>query len=122
MTVAMPRARYIARGSWYAGLSRSFAVNVMMPKPRKAKKVSATLETMSRNGGYPEGASSDGFMLTRVTTAKRTRMPRTTVTITVCARATSLEPTMLTAVMTRMMRAANTLIQASPPPANIELA
>ena len=49
-------------------------------------------------------------------------MPRTTVTITVCALATSLEPTTLTAVMTRMMSAANTLIQASFPPANIELA
>src|SRR5215467_931437 len=67
MTVAIPSARYIALGSWRDGLARSFAVNVMMPKPRKAKKVSATLEMMSFSGGYPEGASSDGFMLTSVT-------------------------------------------------------
>ena len=54
------------------------AVNVMMPKPRKAKNVSATLETMSRNGGYPDGASRCGVMLASVTTANRVRIPRTT--------------------------------------------
>ena len=48
-----------------------------MPKPRKAKKVSATLDTMSFSGGYPENASSDGFMLTSVTIANRERMPST---------------------------------------------
>ena len=53
-----------------------------MPKPRKAKKVSATLEMMSLHDGYPDGASSDGCMLTRVTTAKKVRIPRTTKTIT----------------------------------------
>ena len=78
MTVAIPSARYIALGSWRAGLARSLAVKVMMPKPRKAKKVSATLEMMSRNGGYPENASSDGFMLTSVTTANTVRIPSTT--------------------------------------------
>ena len=51
MTVAMVSARNIALGSWRAGFARSFAVKVMMPKPRKAKKVSATLETMSCSGG-----------------------------------------------------------------------
>src|SRR6476620_3230291 len=116
----MPRARYIALGSWYAGRSRS--VKVMMPNPRKAKKVSATLEMMSRNRGYPEGASSEGFMLTSVTTAKTTRIARTMVTITVWALATSVDPTMLTAVMTITMRAAKTLTQAALLPVNIELA
>ena len=51
MTVAMPSARYIARGSWRRGSARSLAVNVMTPKPRKAKNVRATLDTMSWNGG-----------------------------------------------------------------------
>jgi hypothetical protein len=32
-------------------LARSLAVKVMTPKPRKAKKVSATLETMSASDG-----------------------------------------------------------------------
>ncbi len=50
----------------------------MIPKPRKAKKVSATDEMMSRAGGYPENASSDGFMLTSVTTEKKARIPSTT--------------------------------------------
>ena len=122
MIVAIPSARYIARGNWRAGLARSFAVKVMMPKPRKAKKVSATLEMMSRSGGYPDGASSDGFMLTSVTTAKKVRIPRTIKTITVCALATSFDPTMFTAVMTMMISAANTLAQTLFSPANIALA
>ena len=58
MTVAIPSARNIARGSWRDGLARSLAVKVMMPKPRNAKKVSATDEMMSWNDGYPENASS----------------------------------------------------------------
>jgi hypothetical protein len=41
-----------------AGSRRSFAVKVMMPKPRKAKRVRATLATMSHSGGYPDGARS----------------------------------------------------------------
>ena len=51
MTVAMPSARYIARGSCRDGFGRSLAVNVTTPKPRKAKNVSATLDTMSLTGG-----------------------------------------------------------------------
>ena len=78
MTVAIPSARNIARGSWRDGLARSLAVKVMMPKPRKAKKVSATDEMMSRADGYPENASSDGWMLTSVTTEKKARIPSTT--------------------------------------------
>ena len=78
MMVAIPSARYIARGSWRDGLARSLAVKVMMPKPRKAKNVSATAEMMSRSGGYFDGASSDGFMLTSVTTANTVRIPSTT--------------------------------------------
>src|SRR5215475_15307915 len=113
MTVAIPSARYIALGSCKDGLARSLAVNVMMPKPRKAKNVSATLETMSRAGGYPDGASSDGSMLASVTTAKTTRIPTTTYTITVCAFATSLDPTTFTAVMTTMTSAAKNFAQAA---------
>src|SRR5215469_6213631 len=111
MTVAIPRARYIARGSWRDGLARSLAVNVMMPKPRKAKKVSATDEMMSWNGGYFDGASSDGVMFASVTTANTDKIPSTTYTITVCAPATSRDPTTFTPVMTRMISAAKTLIQ-----------
>ena len=50
----------MARGSSRLGSRRSFAVKVTMPKPRNAKNVRATLEKMSRSGGYPDGASSDG--------------------------------------------------------------
>src|SRR5215468_8627425 len=99
MTVAIPSARYIARGSCRDGLARSLAVNVIMPNPRKAKNVSATLEMMSRNGGYPEGASRCGCILTRVTTANKVKIPSTTYTITVCALATSCDPTMIVYVV-----------------------
>jgi hypothetical protein len=47
----MPRATKMARGSWREGFGRSFAVKVTTPKPRKAKKVSATLEKMTRRLG-----------------------------------------------------------------------
>ena len=50
----------------------------MMPKPRKAKKVSATEEMMSWNGGYFDGASSDGVMFTSVTTEKKAKIASTT--------------------------------------------
>ena len=46
--VASPIAIAIARGSWRGGSARSLAVNVTTPKPRKAKNVRATLDTMSR--------------------------------------------------------------------------
>src|SRR5436190_13076307 len=82
--VAMPSARYMARGSWREGSGRSLAVNVMTPNPRNAKNVSATLATISLRPGYFEGASSDGSMLTIVTTAKITRIPTTTLTMTAC--------------------------------------
>ena len=38
-------------GQLPGGSARSLAVNVTTPKPRNAKKVSATLETMSLHGG-----------------------------------------------------------------------
>ena len=41
----------MARGSCRAGSASSAAVKVMTPKPRKAKKVNATLATMSANDG-----------------------------------------------------------------------
>ena len=79
MTVAIPSAIYIALpAAGGTAWRRSFAVKVMMPKPRNAKKVSATLEMMSSNDGYPDGASSDRWMLAIVTTAKKVRMPTTT--------------------------------------------
>ena len=86
-------------------------MKVMMPKPRNAKKVSATLEMMSFHDGYFDGASSDAWMFARGTTAKTMRIPMTIKTITLCAFATSLDPTMFTPVMTRMTSAAKTLIQ-----------
>ena len=42
-----PSAKNIALGSWRRGLGRSLAVKVITPNPKKAKKVSATLEMMS---------------------------------------------------------------------------
>lgn len=61
-------------------------------------------------------------MFTSVTTAKMTRMPSTTYTITVCALATSPDPTMFTAVITTMISAAKTLAQAAFSPATAALA
>ena len=43
--------RGVRQLSWRRGFSRSAAVKVMTPKPRKAKKVSATLETIWRSEG-----------------------------------------------------------------------
>src|SRR5690348_2464431 len=111
MMVAIPSARYMALGSSCAGLARSLAVKVMMPKPRKAKKVSATLDTISDRGGYPAGASSAGLTLASVTTAKNDKMPTTTYTMMVCAFATRFDPTILTTVMATMMSTAKILIQ-----------
>ena len=93
-----------------------------MPNPRKAKNVSATLETMSRSGGYPEGASNAGLMFSSVATANSPRLPSTTKTITVCARATTCDPTMLTTVIAMMIRAANIFVHVALPPANAALA
>ena len=61
-------------------------------------------------------------MFAIVTTANTARMPMTMKTITLCARATSVEPMMLTPVMMITMRPANTLAQTVLPPANMELA
>ena len=61
-------------------------------------------------------------MLTSVTTAKRTRIPTTTYTITVWAPATSLDPTMFTTVMTTMIRTAKTLTQVVSSSVNTALA
>src|SRR3954452_18502781 len=90
----------MARGSWRDGSRRSFAVNVTTPNPRKAKNVRATLETMSRTGGYVDGARRAGSMLRMVTTANRLRMPTTIMTMTLWTFATIVEPAMLSAVMT----------------------
>src|SRR3974390_2808087 len=111
MTVAIPSARNMARGSCRRGCDKSLAVKVMTPKPRKAKKVSATLEMMSLADGYPDGASRWGWRLARVDTAKTVRLPMTTTTTTVCALATALDPRTLSIVMTQMSRTANTLTQ-----------
>jgi len=79
----------MARGSCFGGSGRSFAVNVVTPNPRNAKNVRATLETMSRRGGYPDGSSRVGSMFATVTTANVSRMPTTIQTMTVCTRATA---------------------------------
>ena len=88
-------------------------MNVITPKPRKAKKVSATLETMSPKDGYPEKASRSRSRLLKVAIEKTVRMPTTTITTTVCALATVWSPRMLSTVITRMISTANGLIQSS---------
>ena len=94
-----------------------------MPKPRKAKKVSATLETMSWNDGYPENASSDGSRLTSVTTEKTIRMPSTTIDDhRLGARHRPATRRCSAPVITRMISAAKTLIQAWFSSANVEVA
>jgi hypothetical protein len=85
-----------------------------MPKPRKAKNVSAMLETISRTPGYREGARSDGSMFTIVTTANNSRMPTTIQTMTDWTFATAPEPTTFTASITRRIAAAKTLTQTAP--------
>jgi hypothetical protein len=59
-TAAIPSARYMAFGSSREGSFRSLAVKVTMPNPRKAKNVSATLETMSRSGDTPKAPATPG--------------------------------------------------------------
>ena len=57
MTVAMPMAMDIAARKLLGGAWRDpCAVNVTTPKPRNAKNVSATLDTMSWAPGYVDGA------------------------------------------------------------------
>ena len=114
VTLAIASARYIARGSCFFGSGRSFAVKVITPKPRNAKNVSATLETMSRTGGYVDGSSSDGSMFTIVTTANVSRIPTTIHTITVCTFATAWEPTTFSHSITRRTTAAKTLTHTAP--------
>ena len=70
-------------------------MNVITPKPRNAKKVSATLAMISRTPGYDETASSEGSMFQIVTAENSSRVPTTIHTITLCTRATALEPTIL---------------------------
>ena len=95
--------------------ARSLAVKVTTPKPRKAKNVRATLATMSLKDGYPEKARRCGSRLDSVATEKTVRMPITTTTTTVWARATAVEPTVLSALITSTTRTAKTLIHASSP-------
>ena len=66
---------------------------------------------MSRNGGYPDGASSAGSMFAIVTIANSAKIPITITTITLCARATSVEPATFTIIMTSTIRPANTFAQ-----------
>jgi hypothetical protein len=47
----MTIAAYIARGRFRAGSRMSCALKAMTPKPRNAKKVSATLPRILRNSG-----------------------------------------------------------------------
>ena len=61
-------------------------------------------------------------MLARVDTANTERMPITTVTTTVWARATALDPTTLSLVIATTTSTAKALTQTSPPSATAELA
>src|SRR3954454_2379102 len=122
MTVAIPSAMYIARGSWRFGSPRSFAVNVITPNPRNAKNVRATLETMSLNDGYFDGARRSGSTFAIVETAKITRIPMTTTTTIVCARATTCDPRMFTSDITTITSTANTFAHVASPSVNDELA
>jgi hypothetical protein len=61
-------------------------------------------------------------MFSSVATANTARLPITMTTITVCARATTFDPTMLTTVITTMIRAANIFVHITLPPANAALA
>lgn len=119
---AIARAMYIALGSSRFGCIRSFAVKVMTPNPRKAKKVSATLETIWRMLGYPENASSDQFTSASMTIEKKTRMPITTRTMSPCAFATAPEPMTFSVPIASTISTANTLAQVAFPSVNIELA
>ncbi len=118
----MPRARKTARGSCRDGLARSLAAKVITPNPRKAKKVSATLATMSRNGGYSDVASSPGSRLASVTTASTVSEPSTTMTTTVWAWATALEPATLRSVIPATTSTANTFSHTALLSVNISLA
>ena len=79
----------MALGSCRPGSARSLAVKVMTPKPRNAKKVRATLDTMSRTGGYPEIDSRSMSIVDSVAIENTRRMPITMTTTTVWARATA---------------------------------
>ncbi len=54
-------------------------------------------------------------MVEMVDTAKIVRIPITTITTTVCARATAFDPTMLSPAITTITATANTLPQVSSP-------
>ena len=85
----------------------------MTPKPRKAKKVRATLETMSANGGYPEGANRSMSIVDSVAIENTRRIPITTTTTTVWALATTCEPRTFRLAITRSTRTANGLTQSA---------
>ena len=74
-------------------------MNVTTPKPRKAKKVSATADTMSWTPGYVDGARSAGSVFAIVTTANTARIPTTTNTTRLWTRATNVDPATFSAVM-----------------------
>ena len=97
-------------------------MKVITPKPRKAKNVSATLDTMSRTGGYPEKARRSRSMLASVDTANTVRMPITTMTTTVWARATTCEPSTLRNDMTTTTSTAKALTHPVSPSATALLA
>ncbi len=61
-------------------------------------------------------------MLASVVTANNDRMPITTMTITVCTRATACEPTTLRTVIARTTTTAKTFSHVSLPSATAELA
>ncbi len=97
-------------------------MKVTTPKPRKAKNVSATLDTMSWGPGYVDGARLPGSMFAIVTTEKNARMPMTTKTTRLWTRATTLEPAMFRMVIVTSRATAKIFTHAALSPANAELA
>ena len=97
-------------------------MNVTTPKPRKAKNVRATLDTMSRTPGYVDGARFPGCMFAMVMIANPARIPITTTTTRLWTRATTLDPATLRPVMTMSSATANAFTAAGSPSANAELA
>ena len=106
-----PSAPYIAFGSSRVGSRRSPAAKVITLKPRYAKKVRATLATMEEKDGHPLTASRSKSMSTIVTAMKTAKTPRSTMTISDCARSTTLVPTKLTRTIASTIAVVKTLSQ-----------
>ena len=82
-------------------------MNVITPKPRNAKNVSATLaDDVARPVGSQTGRAAAKSAFASVVTANTERMPMTTTTTTDWTLATACEPKALSAVIATMRSAA----------------